>query len=225
MCACSYDRSVPAIAPPKAAKTVPVSIQRFLTSWLWKQTELCHQSKTIRNAPGFYNLTPYDALMIGALLMIPVQEITRRVSAALRQQGFTDYRPTYQVVFQWCRPEGSRLTELAERAAVTKQSMGEIIDALEQRGYVERIPDTTDGRATLIRRTERGWQVNRVAREVVEQLQQQWARELGEEAFTELLHHLRRLALLVEAPLGASGSTTATPPLKSKRNKAKEQHA
>jgi len=33
--------------------------------------------------------TPYDTLMIGALLMIPVQEVTRRVSAALLQQGFT----------------------------------------------------------------------------------------------------------------------------------------
>ena len=167
----------------------------------------------------------YDALMIGALLTIPMQEITRRVSAALLQQGFTDYRPTYQVVFQWCKPEGSRLTELAERAGITKQSMGEIIDALELRGYVERISDPTDGRATLIRRTERGWQVNRVAREVVEQLQRQWARALGEEAFTELLQHLRRLALLVEAPPGASERTPTIPSPKQKRNKAKEQRA
>jgi len=162
--------------------------------------------------------TPYDELMIGALLTIPVQEITRRVSAALRQQGFTDYRPTYQVIFQWCKPEGSRLTELAERAGITKQSMGELIDAMEQRGYVERIPDPTDGRATLIRRTERGWQVNRVAREVVEQLHQQWTRAIGEEAFTELLHHLRCLALLVETPPGASEPTAATPSPKSKRH-------
>ena len=169
--------------------------------------------------------SPYDALMIGALLTIPMQEITRRVSAALQQQGYTDYRPTYQVVFQWCQPEGSRLTELAARAGMTKQSMGEIIDVLEQRGYVERIPDSTDGRATLIRRTERGWQVNRVAREVVEQLQQQWARALGEETFAELLQHLRRLALLVDEPLGASERAAPNPSPKQKRYKAKEHRA
>src|SRR5512142_217151 len=102
----------------------------------------------------------YDTFMIGALLAIPTQVIGRRVAATLAARGFTDYRPTYQVVFQWCRPEGSRLTELAERAGITKQSMGEIIDVLVQRGYLERIPDPTDGRATLIRRTERGWEVN-----------------------------------------------------------------
>ncbi|HEX6557593.1 MAG TPA: MarR family winged helix-turn-helix transcriptional regulator [Ktedonobacteraceae bacterium] len=140
----------------------------------------------------------YDSLMIGALLAIPWQVIGRRVSAALVERGFTDYRPTYQVVFQWCRPEGSRLTELAERAGVTKQSMGEIIDVLEQRGYVERVPDPTDGRAILIRRTERGWEVNRIARQVVEQIQQEWVQALGEEQFAQLLHNLRRLAILLD---------------------------
>lgn len=142
--------------------------------------------------------TRYDSLMIGALLAIPVQVIGRQVSAALAERGFTDYRPTYQVVFQWCKPEGSRLTELAERAGITKQSMGEIIDVLEQRGYVERVPDPTDGRATLIRRTERGWEVNRVAREVVEEIQEEWAQALGEEQFAQLLHNLRRLAILLD---------------------------
>ncbi len=149
--------------------------------------------------------TPYDSLMIGALLHIPVHVIGRRVSAALAERGFTDYRPTYQVVFQWCRPEGSRLTELAERAGVTKQSMGEIIDVLERRGYVERIPDPSDGRANLIRRTERGWEVNRIARQVVEQLQQEWAQALGEEQFAQLLHNLRRLALLLDELPQAAG--------------------
>ena len=142
--------------------------------------------------------TRYDALMIGALLAIPWQVIGRRVSAALAERGFTDYRPTYQVVFQWCKPEGSRLTELAERAGITKQSMGELIDVLEQRGYVERVPDPTDGRAILIRRTERGWEINRIARQVVEQIQQEWAQALGEEQFAQLLHNLRRLAILLD---------------------------
>ena len=156
----------------------------------------------------------YDTLMIGALLAIPTQVIGRRVAAALVEHGFTDYRPTYQPVFQWCQPEGSRLTELAERAGVTKQSMGEIIDVLEQRGYVERVPDPTDGRAILIRRTPRGWEINRVAREVVEQIQQEWAQALGEERFTHLLETLRQLALLLDEPLGAAGYPEATVPPK-----------
>ena len=147
---------------------------------------------------------PYDSLLIGALLALPAQVIGRRVAAALAEQGFTDYRLTYQPVFQWCQPEGSRLTELAKRAGITKQSMAEIIDVLEQHGYVERIPDPTDGRALLIRRTARGWEINRVAREVVEQIQQEWAEALGEERFRHLLETLRQLAYLLNEPLGAA---------------------
>ncbi|HLZ24209.1 MAG TPA: MarR family winged helix-turn-helix transcriptional regulator [Ktedonobacterales bacterium] len=156
--------------------------------------------------------TPYDSLMIGALLKIPVQVLDRRVAAALAERGFTDYRPTYQPVFQWCRPEGSRLTELAERIGVTKQSMGEIIDVLEQRGYVERVPDPTDGRAVLIRRTERGWQVNRIARQVVEETQQEWRQALGEEPLAHLLDALRQLAAVLDEPVGAGGHPEANKP-------------
>jgi DNA-binding MarR family transcriptional regulator len=158
--------------------------------------------------------TPYNSLMIGALLTFPVQAIGRRVAVALAEQGFTDYRLAYQPVFQWCQPEGSRLTELAKRAGTTKQSMAEIIDVLERRGYVERIPDPTDGRAILIRRTPRGWEINRVAREVVEQIQQEWAQALGEERFTHLLETLRQLALLLNEPLGAAGHPEAKMPPK-----------
>ena len=156
----------------------------------------------------------YDTLMIGALLAIPTQVIGRRVAAALVEHGFTDYRPTYQPVFQWCRPEGSRLTELAERVGVTKQSMGEIIDVLEQRGYVERVPDPTDGRAILIRRTPRGWEVNRIARQVVEQVQQEWAQALGQERFTALIDTLRQLALALDEPMGAAQPDATMSPKK-----------
>lgn len=165
----------------------------------------------------------YDTLLIGSLLSIPMQVIARRVATVLVERGLTDYRPTYQPVFQWCRPEGSRLTELAERTGVTKQSMGEIIDVLEQRGYVERAPDPTDGRAILIRRTERGWEVNRIARQVVEQIQQEWVQALGQERFTSLLEALRQLAVVLDEPIGATDPPEAHTPLKKKRSGVQEK--
>lgn len=167
----------------------------------------------------------YDTLLIGALLAIPTQVIGRRVAAALVEHGFTDYRPTYQPVFQWCKPEGSRLTELAERIGVTKQSMGEIIDVLEQRGYVERVPDPSDGRAILIRRTPRGWEVNRIARQVVEQIQQEWALALGQEQFTSLLEALRQLALVLDELITATHPPEAPTLAKKKRSRVQEKPA
>ena len=139
---------------------------------------------------------PFDRLMIGATLNLLAQAINRRVVETLHAQGFTDFRPAFHPVFQWCKPEGSRLSELAEMRGVTKSAMTQLIDVLVSLGYVERAPDPRDGRATLIRRTDRGWAVNRIAARVVEETQREWSMELGLEQFTRLLESLRYLTRL-----------------------------
>ena len=146
-----------------------------------------------------------DRYLIGALLAIPWQVLRRRVDDALAAEGFADYRPSFTALFQWLGPEGNRITELAQRAGVTKQSMAEMVDEMERRGYVERVPDPTDRRAKLVRRTERGWRVNQTARRVVEQVQQEWRGQMGEEAFAQLQELLRRLVRLLDQPGGVAG--------------------
>ena len=142
----------------------------------------------------------YDTLMIGALLTIPLQALSRRISDVLIERGFTDYRQTNRPIFIWCKPGGSRLTELAKRAGITKQSMGEMVDSLEQRGYVERIPDPTDARATLIRRTQRGWELTQLICRGVKDAQREWAQALGQERFDSLMETLRQLAIVLDEP-------------------------
>src|SRR5215207_1690326 len=67
-------------------------------------------------------------------------------------------KPSHSAVFAQITPAGSRLTELARGANMTPQAMGELVDELEQLGYVERRPDPTDRRAKLIMLTEAGRQ-------------------------------------------------------------------
>jgi len=79
--------------------------------------------------------------------------------------------------------------------------MTQLVDVLVSLGYVERVPDPRDGRATLIRRTDRGWAVNRIASEVVEATQQEWSGALGPTDFAHVLtalRHLTRLAYSAE---------------------------
>jgi DNA-binding MarR family transcriptional regulator len=147
---------------------------------------------------------PVDRYLIGALLVVPVQVMRRRVSTALADD-FPDYRPNYDAVFQWLGPDGDRISDLAERCGVSKQAMGDTIDWLEQHGYVERVPDPSDGRATLVHRTELGWRVNRIAREQVEATQAEWTRALGEADFAELMRLLRHLVRLLDHPAGVAG--------------------
>ncbi len=65
-------------------------------------------------------------------------------------------KPSHSAVFAQIKPGGTRLTTLAQRAAMTPQSMGSIVDELEGLGYVVRRPDPADRRAKLIVLTATG---------------------------------------------------------------------
>ncbi len=134
-----------------------------------------------------------DQRMLGALLRIPFQAIVARIHEGLIATGYADLRPAHFVVFQQMRPEGVRLTELAERAQITKQSMGFLVDYLEEQGYVERVPDPMDKRAKIIRLTERGKDVERAAREILRGIEADWGRQLGEGRLQQLRDTLRDL--------------------------------
>jgi DNA-binding MarR family transcriptional regulator len=58
---------------------------------------------------------------------------------------------------------------------MTHQSMGELVAALEQRGYVERRPDASDGRARLICLTAKGREMARVALREIAAIEQRWS--------------------------------------------------
>lgn len=141
---------------------------------------------------------PEDVRMLGALLRIPFQAIVARIHEGLAVAGYTDLRPAHFVVFQQMRPEGVRLTELAESAQITKQSMGYIVDYLEEQGYVERVPDPADGRARIIRLTERGKSVERTAREIIQDVEAEWSRHLGERRMRQLHQTLSDLVAILE---------------------------
>ncbi|QRP48800.1 MarR family winged helix-turn-helix transcriptional regulator [Amycolatopsis sp. FDAARGOS 1241] len=65
-------------------------------------------------------------------------------------------RAARATVFIHLEPGGIRLTRLAEKALMTSQAMGELVDDLERLGYLRREPDPADRRAKLIRFTNRG---------------------------------------------------------------------
>src|SRR6202008_3886474 len=98
------------------------------------------------------------------------EEMQRRVA----DTPYSDIRITHGCVFGNIDPEGTRLTELAERARMTKQSVGEVTSDLEQRGYVERVPDPSDGRAKIIRLTERGRAAQALGIGLIDELEQEW---------------------------------------------------
>src|SRR5438874_2101185 len=136
--------------------------------------------------PALPGSTQDERPNLGILLRIPFQEVVQRVSAGLAEAGFDDLRPAHTAVFQHIEADGSRLTDLAERAQITKQSMGYLVDYLERQGYLERRADPSDRRAAVICLTERGWEQVRAALAIIAGLEQEWARTLGKRRMQEL---------------------------------------
>ena len=90
-----------------------------------------------------------EELNTGLLLYIPYRAMEARVFKAMAAAGYEDFTPAQARVCQRIAPGGSRLTDLAEQATITKQSAGFLVDQLERAGYVERVPDPSDARARL----------------------------------------------------------------------------
>lgn len=65
-------------------------------------------------------------------------------------------RVTHTTVLPHIDLEGTRLTELARRLGVTKQAAGQIVDELEEMGFLERVADPKDARAKLVRYSKKG---------------------------------------------------------------------
>jgi DNA-binding MarR family transcriptional regulator len=104
----------------------------------------------------------------------------------LRSAGYEEIRDSHGCVFGNIAPEGSRLTELAERSGLTKQAVGEAVTDLEGLGYAERSPDPTDGRAKIIRLTGRGAETQAAGRAVLADIEARWAERYGAERVATL---------------------------------------
>jgi len=111
---------------------------------------------------------------------------------AVRDAGL-DVTVAQARIAQRIAEDGSRLTDLAEQAQVTKQTASLLVAALERVGLVERVPDPADVRARLIRLTEEGRLASDRAREVVTGVQQEWEDHLGPDLYAALRTALTRL--------------------------------
>lgn len=115
----------------------------------------------------------------GVLLFVAYRAMEERILAAVHAAGFTDVTLAQARVLARIGPEGTRLTDLAAQAQVTKQTAGQLVDEMQARGYVVRRPDPTDGRARLVSYGPRGHQAIPVALAAERQVEQEWVDHLG----------------------------------------------
>jgi len=135
---------------------------------------------------------------LALLLREPVRIGNALIHRRLVERGHPDVRPPHGSVFQYLDASGTRVSVLAERAAITKQSMAELVMHLERHGYVERLRDPSDRRAKLVRATARGEQVYAIAREVLAEIEAEWTKRVGKARMRELRATLEELNAALE---------------------------
>jgi DNA-binding MarR family transcriptional regulator len=123
---------------------------------------------------------------LAILLREPFRAMTDELMVRLAAHGHPEVRAAHGAVFEFLDDTGARVSVLADRARMTKQSMTELVAHLERHGYVERVPDPADGRAKLVRATDRGREVYAIARDAMLEVQERLEARLGADRMATL---------------------------------------
>ena len=142
---------------------------------------------------------PAARIPLTGLLDVALEAMLAEFRAELERTEFSDIRPTHGCVFRFVKGDGMRLTRLAELASMTKQSVGEIVDDLVERGYAERVPDPADRRAKLICLTERGREAQTRGFGLFAEVEERWIERYGPDRIAQLRETLEEIAAS-EAP-------------------------
>lgn len=136
---------------------------------------------------------PLQRGTLGGLLRLVEETMRSRVYARMAEAGFPDIRPAHSSLFRNMVEGGSRVSELAGRAQMTKQSMGYLADSLAAAGYVTLEPDPTDRRAKQVRLTKKGRQAGEAMVRLSVATEQEFSALIGKAEMVQLRRLLERL--------------------------------
>jgi DNA-binding MarR family transcriptional regulator len=130
---------------------------------------------------------------IGRLFLQAHRAYSAHAVELLRARGYDQLGAAHAAILPHIDLEGTRVTVIAERAGMTKQGAGHVIDDLERQGLVTRTPDPTDKRAALVQFTDAGWEYLRIAHDLKVEIESDYALLLGSDTFEALCADLARI--------------------------------
>ena len=113
------------------------------------------------------------------LILEAFRSLDREIEAALTDRGAGELRPSQAMALMLVDRAGTRLSDLSQRASITKQAMMQIVDALQEKGCVRRVPDTEDSRAKMVRLTAKGLRLRASSRKSIQAVESRIRRRLG----------------------------------------------
>ena len=146
----------------------------------------------------------------GRALSNALRRFEERVLELMREAGHTGTQRSHVHLTRHLDIEGTRITELARRAAMTNAAMTELIDMCSARGLVERVADPADGRVRIVRFTPAGLAWLDAFGRAVADAEREMAAVIGPQVLAKLIPALARYGGDADSgnPLdGRNGST------------------
>lgn len=131
---------------------------------------------------------------IGAMLRVVWQWVRAELYSGVVEAGYDDLSEAHVGLWRYPGLDGLRPSQLADRVGITKQSVNDLLGQLEQRGYLLRAPDPTDGRARVIRLTSKGRRLEQQVYDEAGAVQQRVEAVLGRQRSAQLHSSLALLA-------------------------------
>ena len=141
---------------------------------------------------------PVDRTPLIALVFRANRELQQDMVRAARELGFEGAKNSHNAVFGTLSTEGERSVDLAARAGITRQSMGEVIRELVGMGILEMVTDPSDRRAKLVRYTDEGLAIARRGYQHIVDLEKTLEAEFGED-YESARTVLERVADMLES--------------------------
>jgi DNA-binding MarR family transcriptional regulator len=126
------------------------------------------------------------------MLLDAFRVLDGEIEAGLRDHG-VDLSPSHASGILLIDRGGTRLSELASRARISKQAMMQVVDDLESKGLVRRAPDPGDSRAKIVKLTAKGLRQRAEARRAVATVETRTRRVLGNRRYETLKATLTEL--------------------------------
>jgi len=128
------------------------------------------------------------------MMRLTWQWVREQIFSGVVAAGYDDVNPAHVALFRHPSLDRLRPSELADQLQITKQSVNDLLGHLEQRGYLVREPDRSDGRARVVRLTSKGRRLEKTINGQAQAAELRVAEMLGPRQFAHLRHALEELA-------------------------------
>ncbi|MGH7661291.1 MAG: MarR family winged helix-turn-helix transcriptional regulator [Vulcanimicrobiaceae bacterium] len=130
------------------------------------------------------------------LLVAATRALNRHITQELNRQGYRDTRPGHAALLANLDLAGNSVTEVAERAQISKQAMARLAVELEDMGIISRRVDGSDKRALTLSFTKRGRDLIKSTVSIVDEIERELSQAIGDRSMTTLKRSLVTVAKL-----------------------------